>query len=220
MKDAFLATALTLAMATGAHAATIRSAVSVEASSQRALTPAVTTINQSGLYKTYISGVTDFDTYLSSNPIHSFAAAAQEWFSGFGNTTAWLTFDLGDLFIIDRIALWTEDASGFTTAKLSYSTNGKDFASLSGITATDNTDDKDYPASVFGLGTTTLRYFRMDLSGCPQSADGTDECSLGEIAFSSLGAGVAGGADVPLPGAGLLALTGLGALAALRRKSV
>ena len=55
----------------------------------------------------------------------------------------------------------------------------------------------------------------MDLSGCPQPNPGSiDECSLGEIAFSSLGSPVS---DVPLPGAGVLALTGAAALAASRR---
>jgi hypothetical protein len=199
----------------GAHAASIVSAVSVTASSERVDVPASATIDQSGLSATYVSGVTDFDTYLGTNPTHTLLARNNEWFSDFGNLTPTLTFDLGAVLTIDRIALWVEESSGFSTAVLSSSVDGLTFGNLGTINPADN-PLADYPAEVFGFAATEMRFFQMDFSGCPQPDPGsTDECSLGEIAFSSIDAGTT---PIPVPaGAILLGSVLAGGLTVARR---
>lgn len=211
-----LSAALTTALLPlSAQAATIVSAVSVTPSSERGNVPAVNTINQSGLSAGYVSGVTDFDTYISTNPTHTLIAQNNEWFSDFGNLTPTLTFDLGSVLTIDRIALWAEESSGFSTAVLSSSTDGVNFGNLGTINPVDN-PLADYPAEVFGFAATAMQFFRMDMSGCPQPDPGvTNECSLGEIAFSSVDPTTT---PIPVPaGAILLGSVLAGGLAAARR---
>ncbi|ARE40576.1 hypothetical protein RGUI_2435 [Rhodovulum sp. P5] len=213
LKKLFLASVLASAVGSAGHAATIVSAVGVTATSERSGVSAAYTIDQSGLSVGYTSGITDFDAYIASNPIHTYVALGNEWFSDFGNTTPTLTFDLGSVLNIDRVALWVEESSGFSTADVTTSTDGVTFTSLTTISPQDN-PLADYPAEVFSFTTTALRYFRMDLSGCPQPNPGsTDECSLGEIAFSAVDT-----PPVPVPAAGFLFVSGLGALAAMRRR--
>lgn len=210
---------LACALASSASAATIISAASVTASSERSNVPVGNIINQSGLSANYVSGVTDFDTYIGSDPTHTTIAVGNEWFSDFGNLTAQLDFDLGAVFNIDRIALWVEEATGFGEALLSASTDGINYTTLSTINPFDNPRDVDYSAEVFGFATTSLRYFRMNLSSCPQpDSNPTNECALGEIAFSAVDAM----APVPVPAGGILMVTMLGAfggIAARRRKA-
>jgi hypothetical protein len=201
MKRIIAQAALCLFLPVMAQAGTIVSAVGVVASSERNSVPASATIDQSGLSATYISGVTDFDTYIGSNPTHSLLAQNNEWFSDFGNLTPTLTFDLGSVLTIDRIALWVEESSGFTTAALSSSVDGQAFGSLGTINPANPPRGSDYPAEVFGFTATSMQYFRMDFSGCPQPGpNSTNECSLGEIAFSAAG----GSTVIPLPGSALL----------------
>lgn len=204
--------AATLPLSAGA--ATIVSAVSVTASSERASVPAINTINQSGLSTTYVSGVTDFDSYIGTNPLHTTSAFNNEWFSDFGNVTPTLTFALGSVQTIDRVALWVEEASGFSTAVLSASTDGVSFGNLGTINPADPPPSSAYPAQVFGFAPTMMQFFRMDMSGCPQPNPGaTSECSLGEIAFSA----GAGPTPIPIPAGGALLLSALAALGATRR---
>lgn len=225
MKDtlarAALAAICVLSMSGGAaQAATIVGAVSVTPSSEREGVPAINTINQSGLIiglvsGVYVSGVTDFDTYIGMNPEHTVIAFGTEWFSDFGNIVATLTFDLGSVLRIDRVALWVEESAGFSTAVLSSSVDGGLFANLATINPVDY-PILGYPAQVFGFAATDMRYFRMSMSGCPQPNPGsTQECSLGEIAWSSVAARPA---PIPVPAAGLLLLPALGALATVDRR--
>ena len=64
-------------------------------------------INQSGLSTGYVSGVTDFNTYLAGNPTHAIAAP-NTWFSAQLNTTGNFDMGLGGLFGIQSMALWNE----------------------------------------------------------------------------------------------------------------
>jgi hypothetical protein len=210
-----LAAAMALGASLGAaEAATIIGAQSVTASSERGNVPAINTITQSGLSVGYTSGVDDFDAYLALNPTHTLIAQNNEWFSDFGNVTPTLTFDLGAVFTVDRVALWVEESSGFSTAVLSSSTDGVTFGGLGTINPVDN-PLADYPAEVFGFSATAMRYFRMEMSGCPQPDPGsTDECSLGEIAFSSTTT-----APIPVPGAGLLLASAMAAGAVASRRA-
>jgi hypothetical protein len=171
------------------------------------------TINQAGLLSNFVSGVTDFDTYLATNPLHTLVFAGNEWFSNSGTTSASVTYDLGPLTNIDRLALWNEESSGIGTLDLFHSSDGINFAPLAlGLKPTDN-PLANYPADVFSFASVNTRYIRFDMSDCPQpNPAGFPSCAIGEVAFRK--------ANVPEPASvlGLLAIGALGAGAALKRK--
>jgi F5/8 type C domain len=141
------------------------------------------TYNQNGLATKFVSGVTDFDSYLSLNPTHTYAYAGNEWFSNFGTQSATVTYDLGSVRSIDRLALWNEDASGIGRLNLAYSTDNITFSSLAvGLTPFNNALNSAYPADIFAFATTNARYVRFEASECRQSVFAA--CAIGEVAFS------------------------------------
>lgn len=203
---------LLLVAAAGAHAAVIRSPVSATASSQFSADFAIgNIIDQSGLGVGFTSGVDDFDDYLALDPTHAFESVGNEWFSQMGDTSATLTFDLGGVFRIDRMALWNEEFSGIGAFDLALSEDGASFTTVaSGWMPADNPPAMAYAAEVFGLTPASARFVRLDVSGCPQPSGGAEPlCGLGEIAFSTR--------VVPEPGAAGLVALGLGILAVRRR---
>lgn len=169
------------------------------------------TFNQAGLSATYIPGVTDFDSFVASTT-HTDIFAGFEWFSNEGGSSASVTYDLGGVKRIDKMALWNEEFAGIGVLDLLVSGDGVSFSSLlSGLTPNDSPSNLDYAAEVFGFAATAFRYIQLDMSGCPQP-DGAGRvfCSIGEVAFNEVAA-------IPVPAAGFLLLGGLGGLAALRR---
>ena len=169
------------------------------------------TYNQSGLSANYVSGVTDFDTFVAGTT-HTMTFSGYEWFSNYGSTSASVTYDLGSVLSINKMALWNEESSGIGLLDLLVSSDGITFSTLlSGLTPTDN-PLADYVADVFSFATTSFRYVQLDMSGCPQALPGSyRSCAIGEVAFNQVAA-------VPVPAAGLMLLGALGGLAALRRR--
>lgn len=182
------------------------------------------TFNQISLSTGYTSGVTDFDTYIASNPQHTviFSNAGgevYEWFSNSGINTASVTYDLGSVLGISSLALWNEETSGIGVLGLFGSTDGLSFSSLGTFNPTDNgyTQLSDtYGADVFRFASTNARYVRFDMSGCPQQlSTNFNGCSIGEVAFG--GTGIT--SVVPEPGTWALMITGFGFIGgALRRR--
>ena len=170
------------------------------------------TLNQAGLSSNYISGVTDFDTYVAT-ATHTNFFSGFEWFSNSGTTAAMVTYDLGMNYLVNKMALWNEESSGIGLLNLLVSTDGINFtALLSNLFPTDNPLGPQYLADVFTFGPTTFRYLRMDMSGCPQALPGSFRaCAIGEVAFNEVAA-------VPVPAALPLLLAGLGALGVLRSR--
>lgn len=168
------------------------------------------TFDQSGLLTTYTAGVTDFDTYVAGDPQHNFVFSGNEWFSNQGTTSAQVTYDFGSVVTIDALALWHEDASGFSRFILS----GDSDANFLVASATDNPINSNYGPEVFAFGSAiTTRYLTLQMEGCPQPPDnGFDGCAIGEVAFRSSG-GV-----VPEPATWALMLAGFGLSGALLRR--
>jgi len=165
------------------------------------------TIDQSGLDIHFISGTTDFDAYLGGKPMHTPVAIDNEWFTALDVVQATVTYDLGKPLTVDRLALWNEEFSGFGTGRISYSLDGQTFLSLISISPIDSPADQPYGAQVFGWESISARYFRFDISGCPQpDGDPSPLCGIGEVAFSVVGQAP----PPPVPEPGTLVLLALG----------
>lgn len=177
------------------------------------------TYNQAGLVTPYVSGVTSFDTYIAGNPKHTFIYAGFEWFSGV-SPTATVTYDFGSVKSLDRFALWNEEFSGIGLLNILGSTDGVTFTSiLAGLTPPNSPADTDYGATIYSFATTSARYFRMEMSGCPQpNGGGYNGCSIGEVAWRAAGANnvVPEPSSMVLMASGLLAL---GGIASRRRRA-
>lgn len=150
------------------------------------------TFNQAGLFYPYVSGETDFDRYIASNPAHS--GAGGRWFSGPGGGAS-VTYDLGTTHTIRAVALWNEDHYGIGAFNVLYSTDGVSFVTLlSGKLPSNNPAGINYAPDVYGFSPTSMRYVRIDMFACPQAGAKFPLCGLGEIAFAAVAPGQRGAA--------------------------
>lgn len=171
------------------------------------------TFNQTGLLTGYTAGVTDFDSYIATNPLHTLAFGGNEWFSNSNTSSATVTYDFGALVSVDRLALWNEESSGIGVLNLLGSTDGVSFTSLGTFSPFDN-PLANYPAEVFAFGATSLRYARFEMSECPQLDPGNfAACAIGEVAFRTAGAGA-----VPEPTTWGMMILGFGAIGSSLRR--
>lgn len=213
-----LAAAGAMAVAAPASAGAILSAVSATINSGGPGSGSIAdTFDRWGLPddNDYISGVTDYDTYIASNPLHAVAYEGQEWFGNENSSATSVTYNLGSLRTIDAFALWNEDASGIGLFNLLYSVDGTHFtAVLSNVAPINSPIGFDYGPQSFAFNAVEARYFRLDASDCPQQDAGSyPACAIREVAWREA-------SSVPEPGSLALmgaALAGL-SLVSRRRK--
>lgn len=175
---------------------------------------AINMINQSGLSKTYESGVTDFDAYLALNPIHS--ASAGEWLSTGPLSMARVTFDLGETIEFTGAAIWNEDASGIGSIIASIPLGGS-YAGL-GLNDTVDSIGSSYGPTVWRHQAIKARYVTFDIYGCNRAGFAHNGCGLGEVAFRSTALAPPPTGAVPEPGAWALMILGFGGVGATLRR--
>jgi hypothetical protein len=175
------------------------------------------TINQNGLLTTYAAGTTDFDSYIASDPQHSFVFSGNEWFSNLGSSSAIVTYDMGSIFTLDALALWNEEASGIGTLSLLGSSDGSVFNSLGVFGPANNVLNSNYGPEVFSFAPTSLRYLQFAMTDCPQGDPIFTACAVGEVAFRTT-TDVNGA--VPEPSTWAMMLLGFGAVGfGMRRRT-
>jgi hypothetical protein len=188
------------------------------------------TIDQSGLSAGYVSGVTDFDSYLAGNPTHTSLANGNEWFSKdyFGRrrvAVQTVTYAFSALTSINGIALWNEEFAGIGTAELWWAAADGVFTLFDTIMPADSAfDSPNYSAQVFSFDPIDMLFFRLVITGCPGPpwlASNYRGCGIGEVAFSAELGPVDNNPVVPLPAAFPLLASALGLFAWMgrRRKS-
>lgn len=202
---------------TQVEAATIVSPVGVTASNSfpsAEFGTAANLINHGGLFTNFTSGVTDFDSYMAGNPQHTIISNGAEWFTDFNQPGAILTFDLGSVMTIDRVALWTDEFWGAGNVAVALSVDNVTYSGVGGFAPTDwPTNVNSYGADVFGFGASAARYVQLTLSNCPQPlSNAGGGCGLGEFAVSQTTSAV------PEPMTIALLSSGLAGVVASRRR--
>ena len=141
-------------------------------------------INQNGLSASYVSGVTDFNTFATTTTHKSSSSPSNGgWASSVGNTfPANIDFDLGAMFSITSLALWNDiDQQGlgnfevFTSLDNSFST----LTSVGSFVGTMAVANSSF-AQVFDLNDTTTQFIRI--VGAPIEQN-NGLLNIGEIAF-------------------------------------
>jgi hypothetical protein len=166
----------------------------------------VNAVNQSGLSSNFSSGVTDFNNYIASNPIHSNISNSNEWFTDGGVPTAFLDLDLGSQINLGTFVLWNEEFTGVGTVEI-FSSIDATFTSLTSLGSFSPVDNPPgpYPAEVFDITDASTRYVRLSFS---DSGIGNNRVAVGEVAF---------GTAVPEPSS--LVVFGLGCMSLAFRRS-
>ena len=206
-----------LSVVTNVNAGTILSPTAALASNEFSSSFSINnTIDQSGLSSGFVSGVTDFDTFLALNPTHS-TNASFEWFTSAGVTSAQVDYNLGSVYTIDRLALWNEEASGIGAFDILTSSDNITFSLLlAGLMPFNNPLTSDYSAEVFSFSSTLAQYIRFNITGCPQVDSIFNGCAIGEVAFSVNQGEVS---TVPVPAALPLMASALGIFGLARRRN-
>ncbi len=201
----------------GASADVIRSPTSVisnSAGDYSATFSSSNMINQSGLSAGFTSGVTNFDTYIASNPT-STANDVNGWDSP-SNPIYPITigFDMGAVYSLSRLALWN-DASGSTADTQNFKVYTASNAAFTGATLVGSFTNPQGvggggqdPATVFNLALTSARYVELQID----SNYGNSVATVGEVAFAT------NGTSVPEPATLALTLAGVAAVAGIRRR--
>jgi hypothetical protein len=127
-----------------------------------------TMIDQSGLITGFDSGVTDFDSYISSNPLHLSPSNSNTWASAYNATAGIVDFDLGSVFSVSDFAMWGDNGVGTTSAPKNFnlfSSVTPDFSSAVSLGSFIGapSSNGDIPVQVFSFALTDARYIRFEI---------------------------------------------------------
>jgi hypothetical protein len=210
----FALSAMAIFLPAAAKAGAIVSPVSVTASNtfDAPYFQPANLINHGGLVDDFFSGITDFDSYIAGDPQHLNYSKFSEWFTEEGQTGAVLTFDLGSVMTLDRLALWNDVSWGAGAVSMALSTDGVAYTGIGGFSPTDwPVYFATYGADSFAFAAAPARFVQLSLSLCPQPNGNPDGgCGLGEVAFRQ--------ADIPEPFSLAVFGAGLAASCFMRRR--
>ena len=147
-------------------------------------------IDQSGLSTSYITGVTNYATYLASSPTH-FSAGGHDlfWRSDNGTVTGSIIFDLGDLYSVERLAIWQGESSGAKSSTPNVNgiilESSQDLAfsspsALGSFNVDRGLNATAYPVNDLDLTDSVGRYIRLTITS---NYGNPVRSSFGEIAF-------------------------------------
>ncbi len=161
------------------------------------------TINQTGLSAGFVSGVTDFATYIAGNPTHAPNDFPNAWASAPPQTSGDIDYDLGDTFILNTFALWGDvDEQTIDSFTLFGATNPAFTGAVNlgtfNATLLNPITVQTFPSPA------TARYVRLRIN----TSHGGPNINMGEVAFET---GV-------IPEPATLTLLAVGGLALLRRR--
>jgi hypothetical protein len=205
---------LVLSVCGAANAGLIYSASSIiDAPPPISLNSADRTIDQTGLLKTYFSGVTDFDTFLGLNPKHKNQGGPTSYFASSFTKPANVDFDMGSILNLTKLVLWNypfSSSAGIIDFSIySSTTSNFSMASLLGtFKANDDADNRLNAAQVFEFIDTQSRYLRLSITSI---ANG-ENVGFSEIAFE------ASSTPAVLPEPSTLAIFALGVLGLASRR--
>ena len=129
----------------------------------------------------FASGVTDFSTYIATNPTHAEFAISNAWASAEGVARGTIDYDLGGVYSIARLALWNQDdglLQGVGSFDIFTATDSKFLTGINvgSFTATDTSR----AAQIFVLSISEGQYLRLQIN----SNNGSECCTtIGELAF-------------------------------------
>lgn len=165
-------------------------------------------IDQSGLDKKYLPGVTEFEDYIASNPRHGLDLHTR-WLSESNLTSSILTFDFGQAVTLSKLALWDD----FSTSNSRFTFSTPDLVNFASYKPIDAIGSSSPPVQVFDFRDITTRYLTVQIEGCNQGRVSWTGCGVQEMAFAE---GVTGG--VPEPATWALMLLGFGTAGAMLRR--
>jgi hypothetical protein len=173
-------------------------------------------INQSGLAAGFVSGTTNFDTYIAGTPLSN-SSDTFGWAAATHQTAFTVIFDMGQQLTMNALALW---GSGALDANINaftlYASNDSTFAT--GVTTLGSytvsmvrTGGTSYAPYTFGFSNATAQYLELQVTGAGGNAFTTE---IGEVALR----GLAAPAAVPEPASLTLLGAAMAGAAALRRR--
>ena len=149
--------------------------------------PLSNTFNQNGLTPGFTSGVTDFDSYIATDPLKNINYM-DEWFSKLGVTSGTIVYDLGASYSLRQMALWNEDASGVATvgvfACADVTCTGATSLGLFSPAANIALQAYGPQLFLFQIAPVTTEFVELELTG-PGSNAGYDGLAIGEVAFDA-----------------------------------